>query len=370
MKERNNDMKPEKKENAGSKSKHKTQKKRKTTKKKKILLCSLLGVVLLLVAAGCYLLYSGINATEKTQYVYIDSDDNLDSVCTKVGEHAKPLQMRIFKMLASNSNYGEHIKKGRYGIDKSIGAYPLFRQLKKGEQTAVNLPVPSVRTVETMAARLSKKLEMDSLALVKALTDVATCQRLSCDTCTIMGLFIPNTYNIYWDVTPDELLDRMKKEYDRFWNDSRKKKADALGMDPMEVVTLASIVAEETNYKPEKPIVAGLYLNRLKKGMLLQADPTVKFALKNFGAKRVLNSMLTVDNPYNTYRYGGLPPGPIRNPETDNIDAVLDYAQHDFLYMCAKETFDGTHNFAKTMAEHEANARRYAAALNERGIKK
>ena len=161
-----------------------------------------------------------------------------------------------------------------------------------------------------------------------------------------------------------------REEYDRFWNDNRKKKADALGMDPMEVVTLASIVAEETNYKPEKPIVAGLYLNRLKKGMLLQADPTVKFALKNFGAKRVLNSMLTVDNPYNTYRYGGLPPGPIRNPETDNIDAVLDYTQHDFLYMCAKETFDGTHNFAKTMAEHEANARRYAAALNERGIKR
>lgn len=363
-------MKPTKKEQTENKPKHTSKKRKKGNKARKAILFSVLGLGIIVGGSAWYLLNSPINAMDKTQYVYIDNDDNLDSVCTKVGEHAKGLSMRIFTLLASHSSYGENIKKGRYGIDTHIGAYALFKQMKKGEQTPVNLPVPSVRIPETMAARLSKKLEIDSATIYKTLTDPALCQRLECDTNTIMGLFLPNTYNIYWDVTAEELLERMKKEYDRFWTDSRKKKAEALGLKPMEVMTLASIVAEETNYKPEKPIVAGLYLNRLKKGMLLQADPTVKFALKNFGAKRVLNSMLTVDNPYNTYRYAGLPPGPIRNPESDNVDAVLDYTEHDYLYMCAKETFDGTHNFAKTMSEHEANARRYAQALNERGIKK
>jgi UPF0755 protein len=161
----------------------------------------------------------------------------------------------------------------------------------------------------------------------------------------------------------------MKKEYDRFWSAARKEKAKTIGLTPEEVTTLASIVEEETANDDEKPMVAGMYMNRLNTDMLLQADPTVKFALKDFEAKRIYNSMLAVDNPYNTYKYKGLPPGPIRIPSVVGIDAVLNHTHHDYLYMCAKEDFSGTHNFAKTYTEHQANAAKYVKALNERGIR-
>lgn len=354
--------------------KKKTQKRKKSTPKQKKRLkrigLTVGALILLAVIVGWYFLFSAMNATGKTQYVYIDQDDNIDSVYTKVGAVSKGRCMTGFKLLAGSGKYADNIHKGRYAIDESISAYRLYQKLKVGEQTPLNVTVPSVRTLDMLAARVSKKLEMDSLTLYRALTDPAICKKFETDTANIIGLFLPETYSMNWDVTPEELIGRMKKESDKYWTEEREAQAKAQGLTPAEAVTLASIVAEETNNKEEKPTVAGLYLNRLKINMLLQADPTVKFALKNFGAKRVLNSMLTVDNPYNTYKYAGLPPGPIRNPERINIDAVLNPTKHDYLYMCAKETFDGTHNFATTMAEHQVNARRYAQALNERGIKK
>ncbi|MNL18966.1 putative aminodeoxychorismate lyase [compost metagenome] len=181
-------------------------------------------------------------------------------------------------------------------------------------------------------------------------------------------MFIPNTYEMYWNVTAMDFFDRMHKEYEKFWNDDRKQKAAALNLSPIQVSILASIVDAEALYDKEMPIIAGLYLNRLNKGILLQADPTVIFANNDFTVKRVTNSLLRVDSRYNTYKYAGLPPGPIMMPSINAIDAVLNREKNDYIYMCAKEDFSGYHNFAVTVQEHERNAKKYRDALNKRNI--
>ncbi|HAZ24348.1 MAG TPA: endolytic transglycosylase MltG, partial [Algoriphagus sp.] len=181
---------------------------------------------------------------------------------------------------------------------------------------------------------------------------------------TIMSMFIPNTYEVWWNTSPEALFDRMYKEYNDFWTDERKKKAAELGLNPKEVSTLASIVQAESQKKDERAKIAGVYLNRLKLNMPLQADPTLVFALGDFSLKRILNIHKETESPYNTYKYAGLPPGPINLPDINSLDAVLNYEDHDYLYFCAKEDFSGYHAFAKTLSEHNANARRYQAALN------
>ncbi len=182
-------------------------------------------------------------------------------------------------------------------------------------------------------------------------------------------MFIPDTYEFYWTTSAKEFADRMKQEYDRFWNDERKKKAEEIKLKPVEVTTLASIVQAETAKNEELKTIAGLYINRLNRGMFLQADPTVKFAVGDFSLKRILNVHLEVDSPYNTYKNIGLPPGPINFPETSAIDAVLNYEKNNYYYMCAKEDFSGTHNFAATLAEHNRNAAKYRAALDRNKIR-
>ena len=189
------------------------------------------------------------------------------------------------------------------------------------------------------------------------------------DTCTIAAMFVPNTYDVYWNMSIDDLLERMQKEHDRFWQGDREAKAARIQLTPNEVATIASIIDEETANNAEKPMIAGMYLNRLKAGMPLQADPTIKFALKDFELKRIYHKLLDIDSPYNTYRYEGLPPGPIKIASIKGIDAVLNHVEHEYLYMCAKEDFSGSHNFAQNYQEHLKNAAKYAKALNERGIK-
>ena len=200
------------------------------------------------------------------------------------------------------------------------------------------------------------------------MNDSTWCDSLGFTRETIPALFIPNTYEIYWNVSPERFMARMKQEYNRFWTEERRKKAEALGLTPVEVSTLASIVEEESAVADEYPTIAGLYLNRLKAGMPLQADPTVKFAAGDFALQRILDKHLAIDSPYNTYKYAGLPPGPIRIPSIRAIDAVLNPAHHRYFYMCAKEDFSGRHNFAATLAEHNRNANRYRAELNRRKI--
>ena len=231
------------------------------------------------------------------------------------------------------------------------------------------LTIPESRTMDRLAVSLSKKLMLDSTMVAILLRDPSYCAKQGYDTATIACLFVPNTYEVYWNTSLDNLLARMKKEHDHFWNADRLAKAQAIGLTPNEVCTLASIIDEETANNAEKPMIAGMYLNRLKTGMPLQADPTIKFALQDFALKRIYHNMLTIDSPYNTYQNTGLPPGPIKIASVKGIDAVLNRVNHNYLYMCAKEDFSGTHNFAATYQEHLRNATKYARALNERGIK-
>ena len=311
-----------------------------------------------------------------TQYVYIDNDDNIDSGYAKLEPICAPQALNGFRTLTRHSSYDEHVKSGRYAIKPGQGAFVVFRHLKNGMQEPVNLTIPSVRTLERLSAEVCKRLMMDSTQLLQALRDPKICARYGYDTATIQCMFIPNTYDIYWNVSTEKLLDRMQKESKNFWDVDRTVKAKELKLSPVQVITLASIVDEETANNAEKPMVAGMYYNRLMlrnaeypNGMPLQADPTIKYAWQQFGLKRIYNKLLYIDSPYNTYRNTGLPPGPIRIPSVEGIEAVLNLKKHDYLYMCAKEDFSGTHNFARTYSEHMANAAKYTKALNQRGIK-
>ena len=345
--------------------------------KRKFFYLAVACLVIIVGTAYFYFFSSFLRPGTGTYDLYIDRDDTIDSVYAKLSPAANKAPFNGLKTFIRQSHYKENIKTGRYQIEEGQGAFTIFRRLKNGQQTPVKLTIPSVRTLDRLAAELSEKLMLDSTEIADALFSDQVCQQYGYDTTTIACMFIPNTYEIYWNTSLDHFLERMQKEKDKFWEaNQRKDKADAAGLTPNEVVTLASIVDEETSNNAEKPMIAGMYLNRLNlsspeypNGMPLQADPTVKFAWKKFELRRIYNKLLYIDSPYNTYRYPGLPPGPIRIPSVAGIDAVLNYTHHHYLYMCAKEDFSGTHNFAATYAEHLQNAAKYSKALNARGIK-
>lgn len=339
-------------------------------KSRNILLISIIGIILIGAAcAGTLYITLFTPAFKVSADIYIDRDDTADSVFHKVQKIASPTGMQGFKWLNKYYDYDKNIRTGRYTIKSSDNMYHAFRRLLSGHQAPVKISFNNIRTRGQLAQILGKQLMIDSAEIARPLYDSAFYTPIGYKDETIISMFIPNTYEVYWNITADNLLKRMQKEHNRFWNKNRLDKAKAIGMTPEEVSTLASIVEEETNNNAEKPMVAGLYINRLNKGMLLQADPTVKFAWQDFGLKRIYNAHLNIDSPYNTYKYKGLPPGPIRIPSIKGIDSVLDYAKHNYIYMCAKEDFSGTHNFATNMAQHQANARKYWNALNARNIK-
>lgn len=322
-----------------------------------------------LAAIGYCYFFSAFSAKTEKQYIYIDDDDTADSVYAKLESIASRTSLTGFRTLARHFSYSENIRTGRYAIDPEANTINTFRMIRNGRQEPVMLTIPECRTMEQLAARLSAKLMVDSATIAQTLLDEDCCEELGYDTCTIACIFVPNTYEIYWNTSMEKFMERMAKEHDKFWTSERKQKASALRLTPDEVCTLASIVDEETANNAEKPMIAGMYLNRLKIGMPLQADPTIKFALKDFALKRIYHGHLETNSPYNTYKNIGLPPGPIKVASIQGIDAVLNRVAHNYIYMCAKEDFSGTHNFATTYQEHLKNAARYSKALNERGIK-
>lgn len=326
-------------------------------------------IVALILAVVLYYILADFSKSDKVEYVYIDSDDTQDSVFAKITPIATSHGLSGFCTMARHSGYADNIRTGRYAINPGESAVKVFRRLRSGLQTPVTVVIPEVRTMDRLAGSLSRKLMMDSADVAMSLADSAFLAAYGCDTATIAALFIPNSYEMYWNVSLPAFMERMKREHAAFWNGSRQALADSLGMTVWEVATLASIIDEETADDGEKPMIAGMYINRLVEGMPLQADPTIKFALKNFSIRRIYRNQLFVDSPYNTYLNPGLPPGPIKIPSVAGIDAVLNYTHHNYLYMCAKEDFSGKHNFASTYGEHLRNARKYSKALNERGIK-
>lgn len=348
-----------------------TKKKNKSDKKQvqKGILYGVLACVLIFAGLLYMFFFASISKTGETAYLYIDNDDTMDSISVKLDTLASSQAITAIKTLSSVTGYSNNIRSGRYAIEPGTGALAFFRHIRNAQQSPVKLTVPSVRTKERLAEELSKRLMMSKEDLLNALNDDAICKEHDLDTMTIVSMFIPNTYEIYWNISVEKLLAKMDTENKNFWNDEREKKANDLGLSHVQVSTLASIVEEETANNGEKPMIAGLYYNRFKQNMPLQADPTIKFALQDFSLKRIYNALLSVVSPYNTYRNVGLPPGPIRIPSIEGIDAVLNLVHHDYIYMCAKEDFSGTHNFAKTYPEHLANAAKYTKALNERGIK-
>jgi len=303
---------------------------------------------------------------EETAYIHLYPKDKVEDVPAKLKEaKVKPTGITMLQNLM-----GYHVRPGRYAIEKGDNIITIFRRLRNGQQEPLNLVIPCVRTMHDMAGYLGEKLMMDSLTLDSAFYDSTYTAKYGYRVETLPALFIPNTYQVYWNISKDELMERMQRENKAFWEaENREGKARSTGFSHEEICTIASIVDEETANNGEKPMVAGMYIKRLQIGMPLQADPTVKFALGDFALRRILNEHLTVESPYNTYRNEGLPPGPIRIASVVGIDAVLNHVHHDYIYMCAKEDFSGTHNFAATYNEHLRNAHRYAQALNERGIK-
>ena len=328
-------------------------------------------ITLLLIVAIAAFLYSlvfkPIELTEEV-YIYIDEERDYETVVDQLKEKVELPNEDVFRLLADRMNYPNMVKTGRYAIEDGMTMPDLIRALRSGSQVPINLTFNNIRTMENLAGRLSSQLMVDSVSILNVLNDTSVAASYGFNEQTFGSMFIPNTYEVYWDTNVESLIERMKREYDSFWNTERRAKAEKLGLTPLEVTTLASIVEEEATYTDEYPIVAGLYINRLNRGMRLEADPTVKFAVGDATLRRILFKHLEVESPYNTYKIDGLPPGPIRIPSTSAINATLSPAQHNYIFMCAKDDLSGRHNFAVTHAEHARNARAYQRALNERGI--
>ncbi|MGV3560849.1 endolytic transglycosylase MltG [Larkinella arboricola] len=293
-----------------------------------------------------------------------------ETVMDSLQKHEVVNDKMSFRFLARFMKYTDHVKHGRYVIEKGMTNQDAIRKLRSGDQDPMNLTFNNIRLKDELIAKLGNKFEFGPRKLDSLLKDPAVCARYGFDTTTIMCMFLPNTYEFFWTTSADNFLDRMGKEYKKFWTPERQQKAKELGLTQTQVQTLASIVEAESKKNDEKPRVAEVYLNRLQRGMLLEADPTLVFAHRDFTIRRVLNVHKQIDSPYNTYRFKGLPPGPINLPTLSSIDAVLNHENHDYLYFVARADFSGYHTFAKTYEEHLNNARIYQAELTKRGIMK
>lgn len=309
------------------------------------------------------------SAVEREGSVYVPVGTSYDTLLDSLRSSGLVKDMERFERTSKLLGFSGDARPGHYRLKKGTSYKDAVRMFQRGLQTPVRVTFNNVRTLPQLAGRVAGQIEPDSVTLAAALTADTTAARYGFDRRTFIAMFIPNTYELYWNTTPVGFLDRMHTEYERFWTEERMEKLAATGLSQVEAVTLASIVYEETKMNDEMPTVAGVYINRLKKSMPLQADPTVKFAVGDFTLRRVLNRHLEVDSPYNTYKYAGLPPGPIAMPSVTAIDAVLNFRSHKYLYFCAKPDFSGYHNFAVTLAEHNRNADAYRRALNANNIR-
>ena len=345
----------------------------KTKKTSTILLSIAAGIIFIVMIAAAEqyyrLMVSNITSTDgESHLIYIPENTNQDSLISIIDKDFDFGSITVFKFHCKLFKW-ENIKSGAYTIGGKEGDKAVILRLRNAEQTPVKVTINNVRTKGQLARSVASQLMLDSADIASRLDSLPYISRYGFNMETAVCLFIPDTYEMFWNINPDRFFERMAHEYKHFWNESRLRKAANEGLTPVEVAVVASIVEGETNKEFEKPIIAALYLNRLRKGMKLQSDPTVLFALQDFSIRRVLNSHLKYDSPYNTYLYAGLPPGPIRIPRPSTMDAVLNHESNNYLYMCANADFSQTHKFAATYSEHMRNAREYQRELNKRGIK-
>lgn len=276
----------------------------------------------------------------------------------------------FFEILAKKLDYVDHIKPGHYILKDGMSNYQLVSMLRSGRQTPVKVVFNNIRTVEQLAGRIGQQIEADSVSILNELRNDSCLKAEGFNQYNYASLFIPNTYEFYWNTNAKGFIKKMRREYENFWNESRLEKAEHQNLTPLQVSVLASIVDKETTKVSEMRTIAGVYMNRLKKRMALQADPTLVFALGDFEIHRVLDVHKGIESPYNTYKYAGLPPGPICIPSIAAIDAVLNAEEHKYFYFCAKDDLSGSHVFAKNLGEHNANAEKYRRALNKQRIYK
>lgn len=298
--------------------------------------------------------------------IYIHTDADFEEVKTELYSNGVIINRDAFEWLAKRKKYPSLIKPGHYVIREGMSNDELINMLRLGEQVPVDVIFNNIRTKEELARKVSLQIEADSADIMSFLEDTVYLSRHGLNLATALTLFIPNTYEFYWNTSAAQFIERMQREYSKFWDSDRRKLADEIGLTKEEVVTLASIVEKETNKNDEKGNIAGVYMNRLRRDWLLQADPTLVYASGDFGLTRVLNIHKKIDSPYNTYMYAGLPPGPICIPSIASIDAVLNYEKHDYMFFCAKDDLSGYHVFAKSITQHNRNARKYRKAIENR----
>ncbi len=348
--------------------------KRKKRAKLNRLIFLILFIFILISGFAAYKLYQAIfdpntwTADQKAEIITVPTGSNYDDLRKILYKNGLVVNRQSFEWLAERKKLPQSIKSGMYSVPHGMNNNDLINKLRAGLQTPTKLIFHNINTKEELAGSLSRQIEADSLSIIRMLNDSLYQASLGLDTATAVCLFIPNTYEFFWNTSAKQLFNRMESEYNKFWNKNRMALADSIGMSPSEVMTLASIVEKETNKNDEKARIAGVYLNRLKSGWRLQADPTLKFAMRNFGLRRILTAHLEYDSPYNTYLHTGIPPGPICLPSIKSIDAVLNAEKHNYFFFCAKADLSGYHEFSKTSAEHGANARKYHDALNRNRI--
>ena len=333
-----------------------------------VVILVLIVIVAVTVVWGYQMFYG--SAVEERVTVVLREDESYREKLSKVKSSVVyPFALEFY---ARRINLERGIESGAYTFDKGMSVIAVARKLKFGVDKSVRLVINNARTPETLASKIAMQIDADSVAILSALRDRSIIKEMGFDSAEAMfSIFLPNTYEVYTDITPESLVWRMKRESDKFWaSEARQAKLEALGMSAYEVMTLASIVHEETNVADEMPRIAGVYINRLKMGMPLQADPTLKYAVGDPTIRRVLDKHKSVESPYNTYKYVGLPPTPIAMPDMAAIEGVLNYEKHDYIYFCARAEMDGRHNFARTLKEHNRNAAEYHRALDRLKIRK
>ena len=313
------------------------------------------------------------SALNQEVIIYIDKEDSFDSINTKLNPFLK--HKRLFKTIADLKKYPLLIKTGKYTLSEELSIIDLINKLRIGDQDAVAIKFNNQENLESLAARLADQIATDSTSIIQAMQDEVFLQKNGFNKETALAMYIPNTYEVYWNISAKDLIGRFLKEYKRFWNDKRLSLAKKQNLTAIEVSTLASIVQKESSFNPERPIIAGLYLNRINRGIPLQSDPTVIYVLhqkygENFEVRRVLTKDTYIQSPYNTYQNKGLPPGPISMPDINAIEAVLNPQKHNYIYMCASVEQPGQHEFARTLKAHNANARKYQNWINTQGIKR